>query len=200
MWTLRGTDLILASASPRRAELLAHAGIPFEVAPADVDEQTRPGEAAEAHVRRLAEAKGRAAAARAPGRAVLAADTVVVIDDQILGKPADPQDAARMLRLLSGRAHRVLTGVSLLVPAGDGGEAPRRTQLSVSQVWFVHLSDADIDWYVATGEPMDKAGAYGIQGLGSRFVERLDGSYSNVVGLPVALVYRMCTAAGILLS
>jgi septum formation protein len=133
-------------------------------------------------------------------RAVLAADTVVVVDGHILGKPQDNDDAKRMLRMLSGRTHQVLTGVALmpvgLGPASDTIEA----SVEVTDVEFAMLDQAEIDWYVATGEPADKAGAYAIQGLASRFVTRIEGSYSNVVGLPVSLVYAMCTRAGILLS
>jgi septum formation protein len=188
--------LILASASPRRADLLREAGIDVEIQPADVDEDVIPHELPEAYVRRVAEAKGRAISSRAPGRFVLAADTAVVVDREILGKPSRPEDAARMLRLLSGRAHRVISGVCLLrdcLPAVE-------TVVEVSMVEFAALSPAEIEWYVASGESMDKAGGYGIQGLASRFVTRIEGSYSNVVGVPVAVVYRMCTEAGLLLS
>lgn len=182
--------LILASASPRRAELLRAAAIPFEVVVANVDESVLPGEKPRDHVRRLAEAKARAVADRMAGRLVLAADTVVVVDGLILGKPADQADARRMLRLLSGRGHEVMTGVCL----------DRRVEVAVTTVEFAPLSDAEIEWYVASGEPADKAGAYAIQGLASRFVTRLEGSYSNVVGLPVTLVYAMCREAGLLVS
>jgi septum formation protein len=146
--------------------------------------------------------KARAIAASAPDRSVLAADTVVVIDGRILGKPADAGDAKRMLRLLSGRAHQVLTGVAL-VPASPGaGASPQGfdVRLEATTVEFTTLGEPEIDWYVATDEPSDKAGAYAIQGLASRFVTRIEGSYSNVVGLPVSLVYAMCRRAGILLS
>ena len=137
---------------------------------------------------------------------MLAADTVVVIDGQILGKPVDEDDASRMLHLLSGRTHEVVTAVVLINdPGGDFlGESrkspPGSLQVDVTSVEFAKLSEDEIDWYVATGEPRDKAGAYAIQGLASRFVTRIEGSYSNVVGLPVGLVYAMCTRAGILLS
>jgi len=190
-----GPVLILASASPRRAELLAAAGIAVDVQPAHVDEQLEPGEGAASYVRRLAESKARLIAAANPGRPVLGADTVVTLDYHILGKPEDSADTRRMLRLLSGRTHQVLTGVTLVAP----GNSPD-TQVAHTDVEFAHLSDTEIDWYASTAEPGDKAGAYAIQGLASRFVTRIEGSYSNVVGLPVALVYRMCTAAGILLS
>lgn len=201
MRTVTADGLILASASPRRAELLASAGIAFEVHPADVDERVRPGESAEAYVRRVAGEKCLAVMARFPGRPVLAADTTVVVAGEILGKPIDTADATRMLRLLSGRAHQVITGVALGVPGSPGSSGTRiDPQIAATTVWFVSLGSDEIAWYIRSGEPMDKAGAYAVQGLGGRFVERLEGSYSNVVGLPVALVYRMCTAAGILLS
>lgn len=193
-------SLILASASPRRAELLTAAGIPFEVRPAHIDETLRPGEDARTYVSRLAVEKARAIAAHANGRPVLAADTVVVIDSHVLGKPVDADDAKRMLRLLSGRTHEVLTAVALLSAQPNQRESAVDAQTESTAVEFGRLETAEIEWYVATGEPSDKAGAYAIQGLASRFVTRIEGSYSNVVGLPVALVYAMCTRAGILLS
>jgi septum formation protein len=177
--------LLLASASPRRAELLTAAGIPFEVLAVHVDETPLAQEWPEAHVRRLAEEKAVAASLQRPTAVVLGADTVVVVDGHILGKPRDAADAATMLRLLSGRAHEVLTGVAVIWPRD------RAIEVACTRVWFTSLSDQEIDWYVASGEPMDKAGAYAIQGLASRFVERIDGSYSNVVGLPVDLVHRL---------
>jgi septum formation protein len=184
--------IILASASPRRAELLRSAGIPFEVQAADVDESLRPGEAPEAYVRRLATEKANVVAARYPGRQVLAADTTVVVDDHVLGKPTDAADAARMLHSLAGRTHVVLTGVCLVGP--DPGQHVDATERTI--VEFSAMSRAEIDAYVRSGEPMDKAGAYAIQGLAARHVTRIDGSYSNVVGLPVALVYRLLREAG----
>lgn len=187
----------MASASPRRAELLTAAGIPFEVRPAHIDERIQPGEDATAYAGRLALEKARVVHAQSDGRPVLAADTVVVVDGQILGKPIDAGDAKRMLRLLSGRTHEVLTAVALM-SKDPAGSLPTGTE--VTTVEFRLLNKAEIEWYVATGEPMDKAGAYAIQGLASRFVTRIEGSYSNVVGLPVALVYVMCSRAGILLS
>ena len=205
--------LILASASPRRADLLAAAGIRFDVIAANVDETILPGEAADAHVRRLAEAKARAVAPRAGERPVLAADTVVVVDGGILGKPVDDTDSRRMLRLLSGRTHEVMTGVCLARRANSSASPARRprgsangearayeTGVAVTSVEFAELCDQDIGWYVASGEAADKAGAYAIQGLASRFVIRIDGSYSNVVGLPVALVWQLCRKAGLLVS
>ena len=190
--------LILASASPRRAELLRAAGIQFDVLPADIDESVLPGESAEHHVRRLAEAKACAVLPRAGGRPVLSADTVVVVAGEILGKPADDGDARRMLRLLSGRSHEVMTGICLMRHEGERGK--QSSEVAVTTVEFASLTDAEINWYVASGEPHDKAGAYAIQGLASRFVTRIDGCYSNVVGLPVAVVYRVCTEAGLLIS
>jgi septum formation protein len=188
--------LILASASPRRADLLRAAGLQFEVVAADVDEACRLGEPPEEYVRRVALEKGRALCGRFPDRPIVAADTTVVVDGGILGKPEDRADAARMLRLLSGRTHEVLTAVCLLrnTPPVELVEVVR------TRVEVASLSEAEIAWYVASGEPMGKAGAYAIQGLASRFVTRIDGSYGNVVGLPVAALYHMCAAAGILLS
>jgi septum formation protein len=178
--------LILASASPRRAELLRAAGIEFDVHPAHADERVLAGELPEAYVRRVSEAKARAIAERFSRAIVLAADTTVVADRHILGKPIDVDDARRMLHLISGRTHEVLTAVTLI---GPGQQADTRTESTSVEV--SRLTDADVEWYVASGEPMDKAGAYAIQGLASRFVTRIVGSYSNVVGLPVALVHEM---------
>ena len=175
--------LVLASRSPRRSELLQLAGIPFIVRPADVDETPRPGECAQEYTQRVAEEKARAAEA-APAEIVLAADTVVTLDGQLLGKPSDADDATRMLRMLSDRRHEVVTAICLK----RGAQLVRDS--ASTAVWFTAHSDAEIRDYVASGEPMDKAGAYAIQGLASKFVERIDGSYGNVVGLPVALVYR----------
>jgi septum formation protein len=192
--------VILASASPRRAELLRAAGIPFQVEPAEIDETRLPGETAEIYVRRVAEAKATAVGGRFPARSVLAADTTVVVESDVLGKPADGRDAARMLGLLSGRVHEVITAVTLLGRDGSQPDRALRTEVAATWVTFVPLSEAEIAWYVASGEPADKAGAYAIQGLASRFVSRIEGSYSNVVGLPIERVYQMCTAAGLLVS
>lgn len=175
--------LILASASPRRAELLRAAGIDFTVRVADVDETQWPDEPPRAYVLRLSRAKAQAVASGA--ELVLGADTTVVINKETAGKPVDAADAKRMLQALSGQWHEVLTAVTLV----QGDHA--LSEVEVTRVKFAALSEAEIDWYVATGEPMDKAGAYGIQGYASRFVERIEGSYSNVVGLPVHMVYRM---------
>lgn len=179
---------LLASASPRRAELLQSAGFEFDVRPANVDESVQPGEAPEAYALRVATDKARAMVGEAAGRIVLAADTVVVIEGQILGKPADAADAARMLGLLSGRRHQVLTAVVLATAEGEMATGVEQTAVEV-----MHLSPDEIASYVATGEPMDKAGAYAVQGLASRWVTRIDGSYSGVVGLPVALVHRLAS-------
>jgi septum formation protein len=176
--------IVLASQSPRRSELLRQAGIPFVARPANVDEAVRPGESPEDYVRRVARDKA-IAAATVPGEIVLGADTVVVIDGEILGKPADSADAARMLGLLAGREHQVLTGVCLQRGAEIIIECAR------TRVWFKPLTRESIAEYVATGEPMDKAGAYAIQGLASKFIERIEGSYTNVVGLPIELLQQI---------
>ena len=193
--------LVLASASPRRAELLRAAGMAFDVRVADVDETQSVGETPDAYVERLAIAKAVAIADQAEPRAVLGADTTVVVDGVVLGKPIHASDATRMLRLLSGRTHLVLTGVALIAPAVAGqATRPRRARVCTTRVTFAPLCEAELAWYVASGEPMDKAGAYAIQGLASRFVTRIDGSYSNVVGLPVSHVWAMCGELGILVS
>lgn len=191
--------LVLASASPRRRELLAQLGLPFEVAPADIDESPLPGEAALDLARRLAVGKAQAAVARLPlvadGVVVLAADTVVAVEGEVLGKPADPADAARMLGLLSGTRHQVMTGVA--VAACWGTAATLDAAVEVTHVHMAAWSDEDITAYVATGEPFDKAGSYAIQEVGDRFVTEIEGSFDNVVGLPMALVRRMLADAGV---
>jgi septum formation protein len=176
--------LVLASASPRRAELLRAAGFDFDVVPADVDEGVWPGESPERYVRRLAADKSAAVADRS-GIIVLGADTAVVVDGMILSKPRDDVDAAAMLDQLSGRAHEVLTGISLRAGPVELGRVERTT------VVVAALSAADVSWYVASGEGRDKAGAYAIQGLASRFIVRIEGSYTNVVGLPVHAVCEL---------
>ena len=231
--------LVLASASPRRQELLRAAGIPFEVQPAHIAEVPLTSEKPKDCAERLAREKALAVAQKRPNDTILGADTVVVIDDQILGKPADAPDAARMLRMLSGRTHQVITGVCLVklvlgtqfpapgqnaepvpemrfgkgtasaVPPGatrdaalaaavpkldSSGEFLKRALVVSSETTLVTMSDLtekEISDYVATGEPMDKAGAYAIQGIASRWIPRIEGDYGNVVGLPVALVHRM---------
>ena len=175
--------LVLASQSPRRSEILRQAGIPFTVQAAAVDETALEGEKPEDYVVRLAELKALAAAA-GPDETVLGADTTVVIDGEMLGKPADAAEARRMLDRLSGRQHEVITGICLK----RGVEVVR--DRAVTKVWFAPMSAREIEEYVASGEPMDKAGAYAIQGLASKFIERIDGCYFNVVGLPVALVFK----------
>ncbi len=180
--------LILASASPRRSELLRNAGITFTVEPAHVAEQPLPGEHPSQYAQRLARDKARAIFARHSDSVVLGADTVVVVDEHLLEKPRDLQDAARMLRLLSGRVHQVMTGVCLMAPGFE------QTEAEITEVRVSELSDTEIAAYVETGEPMDKAGAYAIQGIASRWIERIDGCYFNVVGLPVPLVYRIMLA------
>jgi len=206
--------LVLASASPRRQELLRNAGISFTVQPADVNETPLPGESPRACAERLAREKALAVWQTRPQDLVLGADTIVVVNETILGKPTHNEDAARMLRLLSGRVHQVITGVCLVGPAarcqlsvasnpeteaaplaafsGDPlATASEHTDSETTLVTMSELSEEEIRAYVATGEPMDKAGAYAIQGMASRWIPRIEGDYSNVVGLPVALVYRM---------
>ena len=179
---------VLASSSPRRQELLRNAGFTFEVRPSSVVEAVRPGETPEQFARRAAEEKALDVAAEVPrDTLVLGADTIVVVDGEILGKPRDAADATRMLRRLSGCTHRVLTGVCL-VRSPERIEALRHETTSVT---FRGLEEEEIADYVASGEPFDKAGAYGIQGLASKFVTRIEGCYFNVVGLPVALVYEL---------
>ncbi len=197
--------LILASASPRRQELLRNAGIPFTVQPADIDESPRAGEGARECAERLAQEKALAVFRGHPQSWALGADTIVVVDDTILGKPRDADDASRMLRLLSGRTHAVITGVYLAGPAAVGSLASRQVPVAsgteasseTTLVTFRKLSESEIRDYVATGEPMDKAGAYGIQGIASRWIPRIEGDYSNVVGLPVARVYAMLRERGV---
>jgi len=196
--------LVLASASPRRQDLLRSAGISCQVQPADVDEAPLPGESARDCAERLAQEKALAVWRTRPGDLVLGADTVVVVDETILGKPIDSNHAARMLRMLSARVHQVITGVCLVSSSvsvnsatsanasnSRTGNCEVRTSSETTLVTFTALSDAAIRDYVATGEPMDKAGAYAIQGIASRWIPHIEGDYSNVVGLPVARVYRM---------
>ncbi len=175
--------LILASASPRRHELLLAAGIPHVVRPVSIPEVRRPAENPADFVRRLAEEKARAAGRRA-GDIVLGADTIVCLEGEVFGKPTDDQDAAHMLRLLSGRQHLVYTGICLIGPNSCV------VDMATTAVSFAELSDEEVWEYTRSGEPADKAGAYAIQGLASRFILSVEGSYTNVVGLPVSLVYR----------
>jgi septum formation protein len=192
--------IVLASASPRRQELLRNAGIPFTVQPADIVEAPLADESPKACAERLAREKALAVFKIRPQEYILGADTIVVVDDAILGKPRDRDDAVRMLRLLSGRTHVVITGVCLVGPVARSQEtvASNSNQIA-SETTFVtmrEISDGEIRDYVATGEPMDKAGAYAIQGIASRWIPRIEGDYSNVVGLPVALVYAMLRERG----
>jgi septum formation protein len=179
--------LVLASASPRRSELLTNAGFHFSVEVADVDETPLTGEHPEAYVLRVALAKARAVAERRPDAdsIILAADTTVAVDGAILAKPEDESDAVRMLSLLAGRIHDVFTGVAVI--AGR----TQRTAVVPTRVRLSPIGMDEIQWYVHSGEPMGKAGAYGIQGRAARFVDWIEGSWSNVVGLPVATVYRL---------
>jgi septum formation protein len=198
--------LVLASASPRRQELLRNAGLSFTVQPADIDESPLAGELPRECAERLAREKALAIRRTRPQDLVLGADTIVVVDERILGKPIDAGDAVRMLRLLSGRVHSVITGVCVVqAVAGTTADSDEvlktenrelRTASETTLVTMSKFSDDEIRKYVATGEPMDKAGAYAIQGIASRWIPRIEGDYSNVVGLPVALVYRMLRERG----
>jgi septum formation protein len=183
--------LVLASASPRRRELLTQAGFAFSVQPAHIPEDPFPDEDPIAYVTRLALEKAQAVYRQLadPTAQVLGADTTVIVDKHILGKPEDAADAARMLRLLSGRSHRVATGVALVTAHSSEATA------EITEVYFQPLTDAEIARYVATGEPMDKAGAYAIQGLAARWIPRIEGCYFNVVGLPIALVAALLDAS-----
>jgi septum formation protein len=188
--------LLLASASPRRAEVLRDAGFVFEIRPADVDETRQPHEAAEDYVRRVAQAKANAVAdpARAAGERaiVIAADTIVLAEGQILGKPANAEDGRRMLRLLSGKTHEVLTALSVInIPA-----AKEALHVEKTRVEFLKMSEEEIEGYIQTGEPFDKAGAYGIQGIAGRFATRIDGCYFNVLGLPLSRLWTTLQALG----
>ena len=188
-------ELILASSSPRRQELLREIGIGFQVHAANINEDRISGEIPALYARRLAREKAEAVAAHYPLSYVLGADTIVVVDGEVLGKPKDPADALRMLRLLSGRGHEVMTAVSLVAP-GTLAE----TRASTTKVYFRELAEDEIQRYVAGGEPMDKAGAYAIQGGASRWADRIEGEFSNVVGLPLSLVTDMLRANGLMKS
>ena len=188
--------LILASASPRRQDLLRAAGIDFEVVPAHIDESPLPAELPRAYAERLAREKALAVLLHRPEAFVLGADTIVVVDDVILGKPADISDAVHMLHMLSGRTHEVVTGVCLA--GATDGKHLFDVRSETTRVAMCQLSDEEIQNYVSTDEPMDKAGAYAIQGMASRWIPRIEGDYTNVVGLPVALVFRMLRAHGAL--
>lgn len=185
-------NIILASNSPRRKDLLRQIGVVFTADPADVDERVLTDETPETYVERVSIDKARVAATRAEG-IVIAADTVVVCNEMILGKPADGPDAERMLTLLSGKVHRVVTGLAVI----DSATGKTLTRMSVTQVWFRNLTPVEIASYVATREPLDKAGAYGIQGKGALLVDKIEGCYFNVVGLPLSLLGDMLRDFGI---
>jgi septum formation protein len=185
-------ELVLASASPRRRDILRTLGLGFEIDPADVDETPEDGASIDAVVAALSLEKAREVAGRHRDALIIAADTLVELDGRILSKPTSPEDARAMLTAMSGRTHRVATGVVLL----DGATERAQSALVETQVTFRRMSEDEIDAYVATGEPLDKAGSYGIQGLGASFVERIDGDYYNVAGLPVATLNELLREAG----
>ncbi|MFY9607169.1 MAG: Maf family protein [Blastocatellia bacterium] len=185
-------EIILASSSPRRADLLAAIGVDFQIVPSLVQERAHPDEPPGDYITRLARAKVVAVARHRDAGLIIGADTVVVLDGVLMEKPGSQQDARRMLRELSGRWHAVLTGVALFDAASHREVADYEKTL----VRFARLTDQEIDWYVESGEPMDKAGAYGIQGVAAMFVEEIAGNYSNVVGLPIPLVYRLARRLG----
>ena len=198
------STLILASSSPRRQELLREIGIPFQVHAAHINEDQIAGEDAREYALRLAREKAQAVAARYPQSYVLGADTIVVVDGEVLGKPKDHSEAAHMLRKLSGRGHEVTTAVSLVAPGtvAPGTVAPGRrmeTSACTTKVYFRELTEDEIQQYVAGGEPMDKAGAYAIQGGASRWTDRIEGELSNVVGLPLSLVTDLLRTYGLLI-
>ena len=180
--------LVLASASPRRAEILERAGWPHEIIVAGIDETVFPNEDPAAYVQRLARSKAEAVASRLEEGIVLGADTTVVVANEILGQPVDEADARRMLRLLNAKWHDVLTGVAVVRVGGE-----TRVGYQTTRVRFAEMSDQEIDWYIATGEPFGKAGAYGIQGKASLFIEEIEGDYFNIMGLPIRLVYTLTT-------
>lgn len=186
------SKIVLASTSPRRAELLKQIGVEFELATGNVQERPHPDEAPADYITRLARAKVIAVARERETGLIIGADTVVVLDGQLLGKPKDEADAERMLRSLSGRWHAVMTGVALY----DVATGQEVADFDKTLVRFARLSNQEIEWYVKSGEPMDKAGAYGIQGLGGLFVDEIAGNYYNVVGLPLPLVYRLARRLG----
>lgn len=189
--TVGQTRLVLASASPRRRELLGQLGLAFEVSAADIDETPHPGEAAPAYVLRLAREKARTVATRTPGAWVLAADTTVVLGEELLGKPRDTSEVREMMTRLSGRTHEVQTGVALAGPS-DGDALVVRTRVT-----FRALSPEEIAWYASTGESLDKAGGYAIQGKGGFLVERIEGSPTNVIGLPLGETLGLLARCGV---
>ncbi len=187
-------DIVLASASPRRSEMLARVGLEFQVIPSSVAETALPGETPEQHAIRLSEEKARAVSGRSDvaGRWFIGSDTIVVRDAVILGKPADAAEAAAMLRSLSGRKHRVISGYAVL----DRHSGELRSAAVTTDVYFKRLTEAEIGEYIASGEPFDKAGAYAIQGIGAFMIPRIEGSYTNVVGLPLCEVIAVLEALG----
>ncbi len=185
--------LILASASPRRRELLESIRIPFEVMPSDVPEVRAEGESPEEYVARLSRDKANAVGRQRPSEWVLAADTTVLLGEQLLEKPVDRPDAVRMLATIAGKTHVVYTGVTLL----NLDRKYTDTRVAESEVRMLPLSQRDIEWYADTGEPLDKAGAYAVQGIGAMFIESIHGSYTNVVGLPLALLFQMLRKSGL---
>ena len=178
--------LILASGSPRRRELLTAAGWEFEAITAGIDESVFAGEDPATYVQRLAKSKAEAVAVKLDHGLVLGADTTVVVENQILGQPVDDDDAKRMLQLLNGKWHEVLTGVAVVRVGGD-----IRVDYETTRVRFAEMSESEIDWYIASGEPVGKAGAYGIQGKAALFIEEIEGDYFNIMGLPIRLVYEL---------
>ncbi len=184
---------ILASASPRRRELLASIGFDFEIMPSDIPEVRGEGEAPEEYVARLSREKAGAVADKHPSRWVIAADTTVLLGEELLEKPRDPDDAKRMLAAIAGKTHIVYTGVTLQ----NLGNHYHDTRVAESEVRMLPLSTRDVDWYVASGEPLDKAGSYAVQGIGGMFIDSIHGSYSNVVGLPLAMLFQMLRKAGV---
>jgi septum formation protein len=187
------TNFILASQSPRRRELLASIGLQFEVIPSAIPEVRGEGESPEEYVGRLSREKAATIAALHPDRWIIAADTTVLLGEQLLEKPADPRDAMRMLATIAGQTHIVYTGVTVM----NLSRQYRDTRIAESEVRMLPLSVEDIEWYVATGEPLDKAGAYAVQGKGAMFIDSIHGSYTNVVGLPLALLFQMLRRAGV---
>lgn len=182
--------LILASSSPRRRELLTQAALHFDILPADIDETQRPHEGPAAYVQRMALEKARAVHARHPEALILGADTTVVLNGEVLAKPADRADAERMLRALSGRTHHVHTGVVLL------SASAQRTHVETTAVTFAPISEAELEHYIDSAEPYDKAGAYGIQGYAARWIPRIEGDYFNVMGLPLAITVQLLRELG----
>jgi septum formation protein len=180
--------LVLASSSPRRAEILERAGWPHEIMVAGIDESVLPNEEPAVYVQRLARSKAEAVASRLSDGVVLGADTTVVVANQILGQPVDDADARRMLRLLNAKWHDVLTGVAVVRVGGE-----TRVAFETTRVRFAEMSEKEIDWYIATGEPFGKAGAYAIQGKASLFIEEIEGDYFNIMGLPIRLVHELTT-------